>query len=148
MPLQDIPQKFSSMQAWHTANPHRQVQLNGVKAWQHAQGVSFLRRNRDLLAGRRFTESGMFNLDTFVHDHINSCICQYIRCFLTDNAQLHPENLWMQSDGLTRMLWYDFGFSKNIYHVDGLFNLVKGCVGSFSKQFLLAGSDRKDGVPV
>ena len=87
MPLQDMPQTFSYMHAWQMANPHRQVQLNGVKAWQHVQGVSFLRRNRDLLAGRRFTESGMFNLDTFVHDHINTCICQYIRRFLTDNAQ-------------------------------------------------------------
>ena len=80
------------MQAWQMANQHRQVQLKGVRAWQHAQGVSFLRRNRDLLAGRRFTESGMFNLDTFVHDHINTCVCQYLRCFLTDNAQLHPDS--------------------------------------------------------
>jgi hypothetical protein len=44
MPLQDMPQKFSSMHAWHMANPQRQRQQNGRTALQQWQTVSFCRR--------------------------------------------------------------------------------------------------------
>jgi len=47
MPLQDIPQKFSSMQSWQMANPHRHRQQKGGAAPQQEQG--------DALALRRFS---------------------------------------------------------------------------------------------
>ncbi len=43
MPLQDMVQKFSCMQAWQILNPHRHVQLKGVTFPQQEQGSSFLR---------------------------------------------------------------------------------------------------------
>ena len=30
IPLQEMPQKFSSMQSWHMVKPHRQRQQNGA----------------------------------------------------------------------------------------------------------------------
>lgn len=47
MPLQDSPQKFSSMQAWHMANLHeRHVQQKGTDAPQqwHSANAGRLRR--------------------------------------------------------------------------------------------------------
>jgi hypothetical protein len=41
MPLQDIPQKFFSMQSWQMENPHRHLQQNGGCLPQQAQGISF-----------------------------------------------------------------------------------------------------------
>jgi hypothetical protein len=41
MPLQDIPQKFSSMHAWQMAKPHRQRQQKGSVSPQQWQVVSF-----------------------------------------------------------------------------------------------------------
>jgi hypothetical protein len=34
MPLQDMPHKFSSMQTWQMAKPHRQVQQKGALSLQ------------------------------------------------------------------------------------------------------------------
>jgi hypothetical protein len=35
IPLQDMPQKFSAMQAWQIEKPHRHVQQNGNCPLQH-----------------------------------------------------------------------------------------------------------------
>jgi hypothetical protein len=40
IPLQDIPQKFSSMQSWHMANPHLHLQQNRAAFWQQLQLIS------------------------------------------------------------------------------------------------------------
>jgi len=37
MPLQDIPQTFSSMQFWQMANPHRHCQQKGKTSLQQWQ---------------------------------------------------------------------------------------------------------------
>jgi len=41
IPLQDIPQKFSSMQSWHMANPHLHLQQKGAALLQHEQSIAF-----------------------------------------------------------------------------------------------------------
>ena len=53
MPLQESPQKFSSIQAWHMAKPHwRQVQQKGTDARQQWQAVRAARfRRRRVLRG-------------------------------------------------------------------------------------------------
>jgi hypothetical protein len=48
MPLQDIPQKFFSMQFWQMENPHRHLQQNGGCLPQQAQGISFANRRFSL----------------------------------------------------------------------------------------------------
>jgi len=40
MPLQDIPQKFSSMQSWQIANPHLHLQQKGAALLQQLQLLS------------------------------------------------------------------------------------------------------------
>jgi hypothetical protein len=41
MPLQDMPQKFSSMQSWQMENPHRHRQQNGGASLHKWQGSAF-----------------------------------------------------------------------------------------------------------
>jgi hypothetical protein len=52
MPLQDIPQKFFSMQFWQMENPHRHLQQNGGCLPQQAQGISFAIRRFSLYEDR------------------------------------------------------------------------------------------------
>jgi len=52
MPLQDIPQKFFSMQFWQMENPHRHLQQNGGCLPQQEQGISFAIRRFSLYEDR------------------------------------------------------------------------------------------------
>jgi hypothetical protein len=52
IPLQDIPQKFFSMQFWQMENPHRHLQQNGGCLPQQAQGISFATRRFSLYKDR------------------------------------------------------------------------------------------------
>jgi hypothetical protein len=59
MPLQDIPQKFSSMHFWQIANPHLHLQQKGVALLQQLRLIS-LALSRFCLYADLFAGSVMF----------------------------------------------------------------------------------------
>ena len=66
IPLHDIPQKFSSMQYWHMANPHLHLQQKGAALLQQQQLLSF--------ALRRFSLYAILPENTAIFNHWDLCI--------------------------------------------------------------------------
>jgi len=66
MPLQDIPQKFSSMHSWQIANPHLHLQQKGAALLQQLQLIS-LAFSRFRLYADLFAEVVIFCCYIAVH---------------------------------------------------------------------------------
>jgi hypothetical protein len=88
MPLHDIPQKFSSMQSWHIANPHRHLQQNGVVLLQQLQLFSLALFRfclyDDLTVAVIYSLRGSF-IKRFLRCQKNKLLqknCQVIMCYL------------------------------------------------------------------
>jgi hypothetical protein len=80
MPLQDMPQTFSSMQFWQILKPQRQAQQKGATVPQQWHSTSRARR-----CFRRYgeltEESGMIALDAAVHHDVDAGGREQIRSF-------------------------------------------------------------------
>jgi hypothetical protein len=77
MPLQDIPQTFSSMHTWHMANPQRQRQLKKASLPQQWQAALRAIRRRALDDEVFAEEVFMIDLDAAVHDNIDSRVGEH-----------------------------------------------------------------------
>jgi hypothetical protein len=146
MPLQDIPQTFSSMHTWHMANPQRQRQLKKASLPQQWQAALRAIRRRALDDEVFAEEVFMIDLDAAVHDNIDSRVGEHPGGLGILYAELHPEDPGPKADHIGNV-GHDLVAGPE--GVDDFYrgvDLVKIPVDFFPQDLLLSWPDRQDPV--